>query len=186
MKEVRKVVPGEEVAEVEEYIPSEGTYEEDGKVLSALYGQLELDNEEKTASVKAKNPMTNLSLGDFVFCVVSDVRASMAICEVVTVEGKKREITGDTNGTIHVSKMSQEYVQDASKEMRPSDIIRAKVIQIRPSIQLTTAAPHLGVVKALCRKCRHPLVRTDKGLYCNNCERADYRKVADDYMSVEF
>ena len=53
MKEKRKVIPGEEVAEVEEYIPAEGTYEEDGKVFAALYGELELDNEERTASVKA-------------------------------------------------------------------------------------------------------------------------------------
>lgn len=186
MKEKRRVIPGEEVAEVEEYIPSEGTYEEDGKIYAALYGELELDNEERTATVKAKNPMTNLKQGDHVFCVVTDVRASMAICDVVAVEGKKREITGDTNGTIHVSKMSQDYVQDATKEMRPSDIIRAKVLQTRPSIQLTTAGPHLGVIKALCRKCRHPLLRTEKGLYCNNCERSDYRKLADDYASVEF
>ncbi|MCE5297192.1 MAG: exosome complex RNA-binding protein Csl4 [Euryarchaeota archaeon] len=186
MKETRKVVPGEEVAEVEEYIPAEGTYEEDGKVLAALYGELELDTEEKTAVVRAKNPMTNLHLGDLVFCTVSDVRASMAICEVISVEGKKRELTGDTNGTIHVSKMSAEYVQDATREMRPSDIIRAKVIQVRPSIQLTTAGPHLGVIKALCRKCRRPLVRVDKGLYCNNCERPDYRKLSDDYAAVEF
>ncbi|MFA5312863.1 MAG: exosome complex RNA-binding protein Csl4 [Methanomassiliicoccales archaeon] len=186
MKETRKVVPGEEVAEVEEYIPAEGTYEEDGKVLAALYGELELDTEEKTAMVKAKNPMTNLSMGDLVFCTVSDVRASMAICEVITVEGKNREITGDTNGTIHVSKMSAEYVQDATKEMRPSDIIRAKIIQIRPSIQLTTAGPHLGVIKALCKKCRHPMVRTEQGLYCNDCERPDHRKLADDYAAVEF
>jgi exosome complex component CSL4 len=186
MKEKRKVVPGDEVAEVEEFIPAEGTYEEDGKVYAALYGELELDNEEKTAKVVAKNPMSRLVIGDTVFCEVSDARASMAICEVIALEGNKRNVTGDTNGTIHVSKISSEYVQDASKELRPSDIIRAKVIQVRPSIQLTTVHPHLGVVKALCRKCRRPLVKVEKGLYCANCDRHDHRKISDDYAAVEF
>ena len=100
MKEKRKVVPGDEVAEVEEFIPSEGTYEDQGKVYSALYGELELDHDEKTARVSAKNPMTKLAIGDFVFCTVTDVRTSMAICEVIAVEGRGREITGDTNGTV--------------------------------------------------------------------------------------
>jgi exosome complex component CSL4 len=186
MKEKRKVVPGDEVAEVEEFIPAEGTYEEDGKVFAALYGELELDNEEKTAKVVAKNPTSKLAIGDFVFCEVSDARTSMAICEVIALEGKKRNIPGDTNGTIHVSKISNDYVQDASKELRPSDIIRAKVIQVKPSIQLTTVHPHLGVVKALCRKCRRPLVKAEKDLYCANCDRHDHRKISDDYADVEF
>ena len=186
MKEKRKVVPGDEVAEVEEFIPSEGTYEDQGKVYSALYGELELDHEDKTARVSAKNPMTKLAIGDFVFCTVTDARASMAICEVIAVEGKGREIGGDTNGTTHVSKVSSEYIQDVGRELRPSDIIRAKVIQVKPSIQLTTTSPHLGVVKALCRKCRHPLIKAEKELYCPNCERSDHRKIADDYAAVEF
>jgi exosome complex component CSL4 len=186
MKEKKKVVPGDEVAEVEEFIPGEGTYEEDGKVYSSYYGELELDHDDKVAKVKAKNEMTVLNLGDFVFCTVNDARASMAICEVVSVEGKSRELGGDTNGTIHVSKISNDYVQDAGRELRPSDIIRAKVIQVKPSIQLTTVGPHLGVVKALCRKCRRPLVKAEKDLYCPQCERHDHRKIADDYADVDW
>ena len=110
----------------------------------------------------------------------------MAICEVVAVEGKGREVTGDTNGTIHVSKLSQEYVQEVGKEVRPSDIIRARVTQVKPSVQLTTASEHLGVIKALCRKCRQPLVKVEKGLYCATCDRPDYRKMADDYGDVNY
>ena len=70
--------------------------------------------------------------------------------------------------------------------LQADDIIRAKVTQPRPSVQLTTAGPHLGVIKALCRRCRAPLVRKDKGLWCNNCERAEVRKLSDDYGEVEF
>ena len=174
------------MAEVEEFIPAEGTYEENGKVYAALLGELELDHDEKVVRVTAFKPMIELTPGDFVFCEVTDVRSIMAICEVVAVEGKQRNITGDTNGTIHISKLSSDYTQDVGKELRPSDIIRAKVLQSKPSVQLTTAAAHLGSVRSLCRRCRAPLERKEKALYCKNCDRTEYRKIADDYGEVEF
>jgi exosome complex component CSL4 len=186
MIEKRSVLPGEEVAESEEYLPAEGTYEEDGKVYAAAMGELELDNDEKVARVRPFNPIAELKPGDFVFCAVTDVRNCMAICDVVAIEGREREISGETSATIHISKLSSDYVQDASREVRPSDLIRAKVIQAKPSVQLTTAGPHLGVVKALCKRCRAPMTRKDKSLYCANCERNESRKIADDYGDVEF
>ncbi|MDD1756331.1 MAG: RNA-binding protein, partial [Methanomassiliicoccales archaeon] len=51
MIEKRSVLPGEEVAEAEEFLPAEGTYEEDGKVYAATMGELELDHGEKVARV---------------------------------------------------------------------------------------------------------------------------------------
>ncbi|HUT26991.1 MAG TPA: exosome complex RNA-binding protein Csl4 [Methanomassiliicoccales archaeon] len=181
----KKVLPGDEVAVAEEYLPAEGTYEEDGIVYSALTGDLNINDGEKTVSVKAENPMAFLAIGDSVFCEVTDVRAAMAICEVVMVEGRSRGVSGDTNGTIHVSKISQDYVQDVGREYRPSDIIRARVVQVKPSIQLNTTSPHFGVVKSLCQVCRSQLRRTDKGLYCDLCEVHESRKIADDYGDVK-
>lgn len=182
----KNVLPGEEVAVVEEFIPCEGTYEDDGKVYAAIVGELVLDQEEKTAAVKPLNPPLRLKPGDIVWGEITDVKPTMAICEVIAVEGKERNITGDTSATIHVSKISSGYTTDVGKELRPSDIIRARVLQVKPSLQLTTAAPHLGVIKALCRKCRKPLKRRGNSLYCEICERTEYRKIADDYGEVDF
>lgn len=182
----KTVFPGDEVAVAEEFMPAEGTYELDGKILSSLAGNLELDQEEKIAKVTPKNPLVVLKNGDSVFCRITDVRASMAICEIFAVEGKEREITGDTSATIHVSKLSSDYVQDVGREFRPGDLIRAKVIQTRPSVQLSTQEPHFGVVKARCRKCRSPLSVHGKALRCEPCERVENRKVADDYGDINF
>lgn len=182
----KKVLPGEEVAVVEEFIPVDGTYEEDGKVYAAVFGELELDHEEKTAMVKAEHPPVRLKPGDTVFGEITDVRTSMAICEVISVEGVDRNITGDTNGTIHISKVSSGYTSEVGKEFRPSDIVRARVIQVKPSIQLSTVSPHLGVIKALCRRCRAPLNKKGNSLYCETCERTEYRKYSDDYSDVDF
>lgn len=182
----KTVLPGEEVAVAEEYMPAEGTYEQDGKILSTLAGELELDNDRMEAKVSAKNPMVVLRNGDSVFCRVTDVRASMAICDIFAAEGRDRVITGETSATIHISKLSSEYVQDVGREMRPGDLVRAKVIQTRPSVQLSTQEPHFGVVKALCRKCRSPLACQGKSLRCDPCERVESRKLADDYGDINF
>ncbi len=182
----KMVSPGDDVAEVEEFISAEGTYEEDGKIKSALFGELDLDQEEKVAKVKAHNPMVTLKNGDDVFCTITDVRTSMAMCDLVAVEGKERGITGDTSATIHISKVSSEYTQDVGREFRPGDIVRAKVIQTKPSVQLSTQDGHYGVVKSLCRRCRQSLKRQGRSLFCPACERTEGRKVADDYGDVEF
>lgn len=182
----KTVFPGDEVAVAEEYMPAEGTYEYDGKILASLAGDLDLDQEEKVAKVTPKNPLVVLRNGDSVFCRITDVRASMAICEIFAAEGKDRDITGDTSATIHISKLSSDYVQDVGREFRPGDLIRAKVIQTKPSVQLSTQEPHFGVIKASCRKCRAPLSVHGKALKCEPCERVENRKVADDYGDINF
>jgi exosome complex component CSL4 len=184
MTEIRKVLPGEEVAVEEEYLAAEGTYNEDGLIYASQMGELHLDDEERVAKVLPANPLVKLVEGEIVYCEITDVRSAMAICDVVAVEGKKRAIAGDTYGTIHVSKISPYYTEDVGRELRPSDIVRAKVTQVKPSLQLTTVDAHLGVVKGLCKRCRQKMERDDKGLFCKDCERREPRKLADDYGNV--
>src|SRR3989442_6806813 len=68
---------------------------------------------------------------------------------------------------------------------RRGDIIRAKVIQVKPSGQLRTAEPNLGVVKALCSVCRGPLEVRGRELYCPRDERTERRKLAADYADLK-
>src|SRR2546428_42056 len=88
-------------------------------------------------------------------------------------------------GTIHISNVSEEYTEDIHDMYRLGDIIRAKVIQVKPSVQLTTAEPNLGVVKALCSVCRGPLEVRGRELYCPRDERTERRKLAADYADLK-
>ena len=186
MTETRTVLPGEEVAVEEEYLAADGTYNEDGLIYASQTGELQLDDQERIAKVIPANPLVKLKVGDTVFCAITDVRSTMAICEVVAVEGKKRAVSGDTYGTIHVSKISPYYTEDVGRELRPSDIIRGKVTQTKPSLQVTTVDENLGVVKGLCKRCRQKMERDGKSLYCKSCDRREPRKLANDYGDVSF
>src|SRR2546425_5282187 len=179
--ERRMVLPGDAIAAAEEYEAGEGTYEREGQVFAAIPGLLELDGRNFVARVRPFNPLAELKTGDVVYGVISDIRSSMAEATVAAVHGNKREITGETEGAIHVSKISNEYIEDIRDAFHLGDIVRAKVIQAKPSLQLTTAEPTLGVVKARCSRCRGPLEIKGRDLWCPRDERPEQRKIAADY-----
>ncbi|UCG71151.1 MAG: exosome complex RNA-binding protein Csl4 [Thermoplasmata archaeon] len=174
-------MPGEEIATSEEFLAGEGTYEMKGKIFSSFLGKLNLDAKEMVASVEPINPLVELKVGDIVLAHVQDLRSSMVILDVARVEGKLRNVTGETLASIHVSKISEGYTSDVRNEFRIGDIIRAKVVQTKPSVQLSTEKSNLGVLLALCTKCRMPLIKKEKNLFCENCRRTEIRKTAPDY-----
>ena len=177
------MLPGDEVAIAEEYISGEGTYEKDGKVYASAVGELDLDPREKLAKVVLDNPPVVLSEGDVVIGEVTDTKPAMAIVSIIAQEGNKRSVSSETLASIHVSKLSSSYVEDAGDVMRPGDLIRATVIQAEPSVQLSTAGPHFGVIRALCGRCREPMEKKGHHLYCEHCDRTEDRKIADDYRA---
>lgn len=179
-----EVFPGDEVAEEEEYLASDGTFESNGKIYASQIGILELDDDECIARVVSPNPPNVLKIGDVVYAIVADIRKTMATADVVAKEGTRREIASDTNATIHVSKISPSYTDDVSRELRKGDFIRAGVIGVSPSLQLTTKDEHFGVIRSLCGTCKTELVKKGKNLYCPECERSAPRKLADDYGDV--
>ena len=184
MTQIDLVFPGDEVAVEEEYLAAEGTYAEDGVVYASQVGVLQLDDKDCVARVLSHNPPNVLKEGDIVYAVVADIRNTMATADVVAKEGVDRSLGGETYATIHVSKISQKYTDDVSKELRKGDYIRAKVTGVKPSLQLTTKDDHLGAIRSLCSKCKTELVRKRDGLYCPECKQSSSRKLADDYGDV--
>lgn len=123
-------------------------------------------------------------MGDWVLGEITMLKPAMAGVNVLHVEGKERVIVGDTNGTLHVSKIAKRYVRDVGQEYRLGDIVRAEVIGVKPSVQLTTEGERGGAVLALCLRCRFALKKIQKALECPNCGRREVRNIAPDYGEV--
>jgi exosome complex component CSL4 len=183
--EERLVVTGEVVAIAEEFSPGRGTFESDGKIVAAETGTLLLDQKNHTATIIPKNPVAEPKKKDRVLALVTDIKSSMAICEILTIEGAKRAVTGETEATLHVSNISPQYVESISQAMRTGDIIRAEVIQTTPSIQLSTVGRPFGVILARCSRCRGVLKLKQKSLYCEECEHFEKRKIAEPYGLIQ-
>ncbi|HEV8595655.1 MAG TPA: exosome complex RNA-binding protein Csl4 [Thermoplasmata archaeon] len=181
----RLVLPGDEVAVVEEYESGEGTYEDGGRVFAAQPGYLRLDTENKVARVVPLNPPALMSEGDIIYGTINDIRPSMVEARVLAIHGRDRQVAGEIDASLHISKISNSYVEDPRDAVRPGDFIRARVIQTDPSLQITTAEKYLGVVLALCSNCRGPMERRGDGVHCPRCDRTDRRKMAADYGDPE-
>jgi len=174
------VFPGDEIAVAEEFVPGPGTYEENGRVLAARIGVPVLDSKEFVARVDAlTNVPVVLRAGDEVLGVVNAVRSSMAIVEVhARCDAPEREIAGDTNGTLHISRVSDEYVPDMESTFKLGDILRAEVVGVDPSLQLATKAPQHGVLRSLCPRCRAKMDAREGALVCPECEWKDTGKIS--------
>jgi exosome complex component CSL4 len=180
------VMPGEILSTSEELFPGEGTFEENGYIKAAIFGRYIINKTYRRAEVKpiTSVPVT-LKRGDIVIAKILSARASMVTAEVIHVVGKNRAVSGDTNATIRVSEISSSYVREASTEYGIGDFVKARVIQVKPSLQLATKGRNLGVIKALCGRCRHPLFRKDNSLECKNCGCVYRRKISMDYGNLD-
>jgi exosome complex component CSL4 len=194
--EKRLVYPGDPVGVAEEFVPGAGTYEEDGQVFAATVGYLTLDTSDFVARVQSLvHAPAVVKSGDTVIGVVNGTRSSMAIVAVVALADQpNRQVGGDRNGTLHVSKASEAYVENMEDVFRVRDVLRAKVLETDPAIQLTTKGPHLGVLKAYCPRCGIAMTRKGKAraeeqdrrraanaVVCPECDWKDTKKLADDF-----
>jgi exosome complex component CSL4 len=176
------VLPGQLVGTTEEFKPGSGTIISAGDIYSTVTGKVFIDRKARVISVKPNTITPNfLKVGDIVYGVIIDVRESGASVEIAGIEGKeKREIVNLRLGDIHVSNVKDSYVKRLADEFRPSDIIRARVIDTE-RMRLTTAEDSLGVVKAYCSNCRGELVLEGQKLKCPICNMTETRKISTEY-----
>lgn len=176
------IFPGDYIATSEEYIPGEGTYEEDGNIFSALIGSLNLNRVEMLAVVlpRGKCPVY-LKDNDVVIGRVTKILKGYVFVEIYYSNGNERKVTGETNARLHISRISGKYIKDAMQAFSENDIIRAVVISTEPSLEISTARDDLGIIKSACHGCGETFTVETGKLTCTNCEIILRRKIAGDY-----
>ena len=109
-------LPGDKLASAMEYMPGNGVYEENGELFAGICGKLKEDNQKMMVSIE---PMVStpvkINEGDTVFGRIQSLRDSMVSVEILKVKDEKRSIGNYTVGTLHIAKMSSEYVSDVKK-----------------------------------------------------------------------
>ena len=132
--------------------------------------------------VPATSTPVLLKVKDRVYGAVYDNKGSMSIVNVEKLAGEDLRISdGETKGSIHISKVKNGFLKDIRDAFLVGDIVRAKVIQVEPSLQLATQDGDLGVVVAYCIDCQLALKRKGKDLECPKCETRYRKKIAEDY-----
>jgi exosome complex component CSL4 len=177
----RFVTPGEQLGVIEEFLPGSGTYVQDGGIYASEAGILQLDARRREILVQPKThrPQTP-KVGDIVVGQVvstSDKTLSMRIHDI-----NEEETSSGLTGIMHVSDISRGYIKSVSDAFRVGDIVRARVISTKNrEYHLSTEEDGLGVLKAACVYCGHPLTLYRRNLRCSNCGEVDRRKIASDF-----
>ncbi len=180
------VLPGERLGVIEEFIPDSGTYVKDGIIYSKIVGRALMDMLNKRVSVY---PIIDGAVvprvSSIVVGQVGNAQTDNALVRIFEV-GAKKKMSGVFSGILHVSDVSDRYINSMNEVCKSGDIIRAKVISEKNQIyHLTTADKNLGVVHAFCSLCSNVLEQNHHEMRCTKCGNIERRKTALDYGREE-
>ncbi|MEX2720518.1 MAG: exosome complex RNA-binding protein Csl4 [Candidatus Wukongarchaeota archaeon] len=183
----RFVLPGDLLGVIEEFVPGDNCYVEDGKIYSNIAGYLLVDKAKHRANITPGNPRQKLpKVGDKIAGIITSTMRDSATIEFSMVN--EENIGLPFTGLVHVSQISKKFVEDVFAAMRRGDIIRARIIDVKfLPFQLATNEGDLGVIRAHCTKCGEPLVKMERDLLeCPACGLKEKRKLAKDYIQPRF
>jgi len=175
------VLPGERLGVIEEFIPDSGTYVKDSIIYSKIVGQALMDLLNKRVSVYPLiNCVVTPKVGTIVLGQVGNAQSDNALVKIFKVGNKN--ISGIFGGIIHISDVSDRYINSMNEVCRSGDIIRAKVISEKNQIyHLSTQDRNLGVLYGFCSRCSTVMNIDRYDVRCPKCGSIEKRKTAIDY-----
>jgi exosome complex component CSL4 len=176
------LLPGDFLSTAEEYVPGSNAVEENGNLYSTVAGIKKMNDDTLVADVVTGRKKVHVSVGDIVYGQVIKGDRGMFFVRIGAVYKKERKL--EEVDMVAGLRMDRDRDQNQFQEVRIGDIIRAKVTRNDSYFDITINGTRLGVIKALCYRCKNELILTKNGLWCDNCEIYEKRKVAPDYGNV--
>ena len=172
-------IPGEKVAQIEEYLSGDNTFEDEDVIRSSVVGDMNLDSSERLASVNRQKQITVPKVGDIIIGVVEANLPSMIAIMIKFVNGKK--VNSDLECvcvTRHIRKKNIALAKD---------VVKAEIIShINGTIHASIDSQELGVLFTKCRKCFGTVVKMRDAVKCKDCGWIDDRKLSLDFGKSEF
>jgi exosome complex component CSL4 len=175
------VLPGERLGVIEEFIPDSGTYSKDGVIYSKIVGCALMDMLNRKVSVyPLVAEATVPKVGAQIIGQVGNAQSDNVLVRIFKVGDKN--LSGVFSGILHISDVSDRYVDSMNDACKPGDLIRARVISEKNQIyHLSTADKDLGVLYGLCGRCGNQLEQKRNEMQCPKCGNIEQRKIAPDY-----
>jgi exosome complex component CSL4 len=175
------VVPGDFLGTSEEFTPGSGVYDEKGNIYASVTGGVNITDKRVIEVQPSVDTPPTLNEGDVVLGRIEDIRDTIAVVNIACMKGHEgRAIAASTQGIIHISNVKSGYVNELQHEFGYLDLVMARVIDAK-ALRLSTDGKDLGVIKAICVKCKGDLKRKGNTLACERCKRVEVRKMSEDY-----
>jgi len=182
------VITGQYLGVVEEYLPDkDSTYTKDGNIYATKTGIVSIDKNKREIEIRSHQNEDRkvVEMGDIVIGTILFLRQYSVGLNFQAIN-QKLHFNSSYFGNIHVSQISNKYVEKIADAYQTTDIVRAKVIeQEQNEYKLSTSGNNLGVIHADCIICGTPLEKIGfNKLRCTRCGNIESRKLASDYRNV--
>ena len=182
IKEGDSVLPGERLGVIEEFLPGEGTFQdEDDVIYATITGLVHIDMKERKISVEAttRKPVYP-TRNDVVFGVIQHVTKKSAVVNIFQIEDVECPVT--FSGYIFIKNAAGGYIDQMRDLFAPGDMIIARVQQQADGLaRLSTVGSRYGVIQASCSRCGEPLHLRGRQLECIECGNYEKRKLSQNY-----
>jgi len=182
----KPLLPGDYIASCEEYLPGKGTFVESGRIFSSVKGMKMVDQEEMLVEViPTGSYCEDVQKNDTVLGRVSKFSKNHVFIDIYYKKKKPRQkfrpIFKSKRARIHLSMISRKHINNIENEMSENDIVKGLVIQVEPSIMVSTAQEDMGIMKSVCHSCGNTFQRRGRLLACIKCKFEIRKKVSSDY-----
>jgi exosome complex component CSL4 len=182
------VVTGQYLGVVEEFLPDEqSTYIKEGQIFATKTGMISIDEKKREIEIKThqEKDRKTVNVGDIVIGTVVFLR-KFSIGITFNTINQKVHFNSSYMGNIHVSQISNRYIEKINDAFQITDIIRATVINKNANeYTLSTVGKDLGVIHSDCSICGQTLKKIGSNkLKCGLCGNFEKRNLANDYGDV--
>jgi len=182
------VLTGEYLGVVEEFLPDkQSTFTNEGQIFASKTGMISINNKDRKIEISTQQEKDRkiVKIGDIVIGVILFSRKYSVGINFYTIN-KKIHFNSSYFGNIHVSQISDKYVDKINDAFQITDIIRARVVeQDYNEYKLSTTGKNFGVIYADCVICGNQLTKIGYNkLKCERCGNIETRKLASDYGNV--
>ncbi|MHA1993802.1 MAG: exosome complex RNA-binding protein Csl4 [Candidatus Hodarchaeales archaeon] len=172
-----RVVPGDKIAVIEEFLPDETCFEQDGSIISMTTGEVSPDLKKHKITVKPIKRVLQLRRGDTGVGKVVYVKKQIASVDIHRINNT--EVPLPINSILHVSEASRRFVKNMYEVTRPGDWLKFKIVRTMKPVYISLIGDDLGVVIAQCNHCGHDLVFfRPNALKCQKCSLIQNRVTA--------
>ena len=175
----KTVLPGDQLGFSEEFVAGSSAFEQDGVIYASAAGSEHSDAAARSVGVAARKSLRPVKQGDVVYGLVDDLMDTVAIVRFQAApQGSLSLVSGTDSAFLRVSELMPGYVEHIRDCLRVGDIIRARVLDVKPlGTYLTLKADDLGVIQAYCSRCRSEMASRQTFFLCPKCGSRESRKV---------
>src|ERR671931_1866975 len=185
------ILPGEQVAYIEEFEGGKNTYVTDGLVRSTAVGTKVYDFKRRIVKIDQKNSPMLPKIGDIVVGYIEMLFGSMISVRILYINDKKSYAGFSAIASIRIGGTGGRGRERGDRRgriiFRVGDIVRGRVISLLNStIHITIDEKAFGVLYALCFNCGGDTVRVNNTVKCIECGSYEERKLTNDYGKETF